>query len=149
MAHADGWQWTPDLIWFNNLDSYGTPNYEVQKLYSNNPGTHVLPLTMNGEPVTGTSGLYASATKDAATGEMILKVVNASEGTKRIQLDMNRTLNSSATMTVLKNDDPEAVNSFDEATISPETSEIKLSEENEVEIAPKSLTIIRVLVGAD
>src|SRR5665647_3500847 len=26
-AHVDGWQWTPDLIWVNNLQSYGTPNY--------------------------------------------------------------------------------------------------------------------------
>ena len=24
-AHVDGWQWTPDLIWVNNLSSYGTP----------------------------------------------------------------------------------------------------------------------------
>jgi alpha-N-arabinofuranosidase len=29
-AHVDAWQWTPDLIWFDNLRSYGTPNYYVQ-----------------------------------------------------------------------------------------------------------------------
>jgi hypothetical protein len=23
-AHIDGWQWTPNLIWFDNLRSYGT-----------------------------------------------------------------------------------------------------------------------------
>ena len=32
MAHTEGWQWTPDLIWFNNLTSYGTPNYYVQPI---------------------------------------------------------------------------------------------------------------------
>ena len=37
-AHVDGWQWTPDLIWVNNLQVYGTPNYYVQKLYSTNKG---------------------------------------------------------------------------------------------------------------
>ena len=42
-AHADGWQWTPDLIWFDNLDYDGTPNYYVQKLFSNNKGTNVVP----------------------------------------------------------------------------------------------------------
>src|ERR1035441_4932646 len=26
-AHIDGWQWKPDLIWTDNLRSYGTPNY--------------------------------------------------------------------------------------------------------------------------
>jgi alpha-N-arabinofuranosidase len=24
-AHVDAWQWTPDLIWFDNLNAYGTP----------------------------------------------------------------------------------------------------------------------------
>ena len=38
-AHVDAWQWTPDLIWFDNLRSYGTPNYYVQKLFANNTGT--------------------------------------------------------------------------------------------------------------
>ena len=31
-AHVDGWQWTPDLIWVDNLRTYGTPNYYVQKI---------------------------------------------------------------------------------------------------------------------
>src|SRR5699024_4346219 len=48
MAHVDGWQWTPDLIWADNLTSYGTPNYYVQKLFSTNKGTHVLPMLLNG-----------------------------------------------------------------------------------------------------
>ena len=25
LAHTEGWQWTPDLIWFDNLKSFGTP----------------------------------------------------------------------------------------------------------------------------
>ena len=47
-AHAEGWQWTPDLIWFNNLESYGTPNYYVQKLFSNNKGTDLISVTKEG-----------------------------------------------------------------------------------------------------
>lgn len=52
-AHTDGWQWTPDLIWVDNLRSYGTPNYYVQKLFSNYKGTHVVPLLLNNEVVAG------------------------------------------------------------------------------------------------
>src|SRR5690606_39338747 len=37
-GHTEGWQWTPDLIWADNLDVYGTPNYYVQKLFSTNRG---------------------------------------------------------------------------------------------------------------
>ena len=32
-AHVDAWQWTPDLIWCDNLNIYGTPSYYVQKMF--------------------------------------------------------------------------------------------------------------------
>jgi len=69
-AHAEGWQWTPDLIWFDNLNTYATPNYYVQKLFSNNKGTHVL-------PVDNKSGLYASSVLDKNANEVIVKIVNS------------------------------------------------------------------------
>jgi len=28
-AHTDAWQWTPNMIWFDNMRSFGTPNYYV------------------------------------------------------------------------------------------------------------------------
>ena len=31
MAHAEAWQWTPDMIWFNNLEAYGSAHYQVQQ----------------------------------------------------------------------------------------------------------------------
>lgn len=49
-AHVDGWQWRPDLIWVDNLETVLTPNYYVQQLYSTNPGTNVLPLTAGKQP---------------------------------------------------------------------------------------------------
>ena len=77
LAHADAWQWTPDLIWFNNLKSYATPNYYVQKLFSSNKGTDLLKISENGKPVKGENKLYASAVWDARKGETIIKIVNA------------------------------------------------------------------------
>ena len=75
-AHVDGWQWKPDLIWFDNLHSFGTDNYYVQKLYSNNKGTQVLPMLQGNKPLTGQDGLYASAAFDQKSNEIILKLVN-------------------------------------------------------------------------
>src|SRR5690606_35588460 len=75
-AHVNRWQWTPDLIWFDNLSSYGTANYFVQKMYANHTGTHTLPIKRNAENITGQNGLYASASIDQRTGEVILKLVN-------------------------------------------------------------------------
>ena len=45
MAHEEAWQWSPDMIWFNNLEAYGSANYQVQKLFSINKGTDLLNIT--------------------------------------------------------------------------------------------------------
>jgi alpha-L-arabinofuranosidase len=50
-AHVDGWQWTPDLIWVDNLRVLRTPNYYVQQLFSTNRGDVVLPVSSDA-PVT-------------------------------------------------------------------------------------------------
>ncbi len=39
-------QWAPNMIWFNNTDVYGTPNYYVQQMFSTNTGDIVLPTTL-------------------------------------------------------------------------------------------------------
>lgn len=38
-----GTQWKCDMIWYNNAQSFGTPSYYVQKLFSNNLPTRVVP----------------------------------------------------------------------------------------------------------
>jgi alpha-N-arabinofuranosidase len=43
-AHVDAWQWRPDLIWFDNLNTVATPNYYVQKIFSSNKGTEVVKI---------------------------------------------------------------------------------------------------------
>ncbi|RNL86664.1 alpha-L-arabinofuranosidase, partial [Sinomicrobium pectinilyticum] len=117
MAHKEGWQWTPDLIWFDNLKSYGTPNYYVQKLFSLNKGTHVVPVTLNGQALTGQNDLYATASLDKKTGEIIVKIVNTSGKVREqdIAFEGISRLYSRGKMTVLQSDDPEAENSLDDA----------------------------------
>jgi len=59
-GHVDGWQWMPNLIWADNLRSYGTPNYHVQALFTQNRGDLVLPVKLEtGEdaPVVATGGV--------------------------------------------------------------------------------------------
>ncbi len=47
-GHVEGWQWTPNLIWADNLRAYGTANYYVQQLFSVNRGDTVLPAKVEG-----------------------------------------------------------------------------------------------------
>lgn len=89
-AHVEGWQWRPDMIWFDNLASVATASYYVQQLYAQNRGSRVVPLTLGGKAVTGAegqNGLYASAAIDSPTGEYIVKIANVSDSPREITLD--------------------------------------------------------------
>ncbi len=79
-AHVEGWQWRPDLIWFDNSRSMKSGSYYVQQLYGMNKGDRVLPLTMDGKPVAGQegqNGLFASAVSEGK--DIIVKVANVGE----------------------------------------------------------------------
>jgi alpha-L-arabinofuranosidase len=63
-GHEDAWQWRPNLIWFDNLASYATPNYYVQQLFSRNRGDVVLPVELTDarppRPAAGGIGLVTN-----------------------------------------------------------------------------------------
>lgn len=91
-AHVEGWQWRPDMIWFDNLNSVCTVSYYVQQLFATHKGTNVLSLTMNRKPVTGAegqNGLFASAVCDKNKNEIIVKVVNTSGKKQSLSLIFN------------------------------------------------------------
>ena len=88
-ADVEGWQWRPDMIWYDNLNSVRTVSYYVQQLYATYKGTHVLPLTMDKKPVTGAegqNGLFASAVYDKAKDQYIVKVANTSDQVQPLQM---------------------------------------------------------------
>ncbi|HEY0041667.1 MAG TPA: alpha-L-arabinofuranosidase C-terminal domain-containing protein, partial [Flavisolibacter sp.] len=147
-AHADAWQWTPDLIWFDNLRSYGTPNYYVQKLFARNKGTHFIPVMENGETVKGKDSIYASSVIDKTTGEVIVKIVNASSTAVSIETTIEGTKLSKkeGQIEVISSVDKSGVNSFDSPqSIIPLTEKVAIKKNQvSVEIKPLSLTVIRV-----
>ena len=90
-AHVEGWQWRPDMIWYDNLRMFKSVSYYVQQMYAQNKGTNVLSLTMDKKPVAGQpgqDGLFASSVFDKTTGEIIIKVVNTSKETQPITLNL-------------------------------------------------------------
>jgi alpha-N-arabinofuranosidase len=147
-AHAEGWQWTPDLIWFDNLKAYSTPNYYVQKLFSNNRGTHVLPMLLEDQPVTGQNQLYATAALDKISGEIILKIVNASADLKESQIVLEGAgrLSTTGKQIVLSSERGDDVNSIDDPEhIIPVGHPINVKGKRvNVSIAPQSLTVVRL-----
>ncbi|GGY82833.1 alpha-L-arabinofuranosidase [Cellvibrio zantedeschiae] len=149
LAHVDAWQWTPDLIWFNNLESYGTTNYYVQKLFSNNKGTDLISLTSQGVPVTGQNNLFASATKDSTTKEIIVKLVNTDKNAQTVAINVNgEKLNGSGKLIILTSAGLDDLNSFEkpkniypvEKKFSPKGNKMDL------DLGPYSVTILKLKV---
>jgi alpha-L-arabinofuranosidase len=96
-VNPGGRQWQVNLIGYDALTSFGSPAYYVQKMFANNRGDVVLPAKFDplpqltateipqapgqspggGRGPTGSfDGLYASATRETVTGDIILKLVN-------------------------------------------------------------------------
>ena len=149
-AHIDAWQWTPDLIWYDNLKSFGTADYYVQKLFSNNKGTEILPMLLENKPVTGQNGLYASAAFDKNSNEIILKIVNSAEKARplRIVLESAKKLMPEGRIIILKSESINNVNSLERpAFISPVEKELTIKGKTLIPVLdPYSFTVIRIKV---
>ena len=88
-AHVEGWQWRPDLIWYDNLESFRTVSWHVQQLYGQYRGQNVVSLSMDGKAVAGQdgqNGLFASAVKDG--NQIYVKVANTSRDRQDIILNI-------------------------------------------------------------
>ncbi len=146
-AHIDGWQWTPDLIWIDNLRSIGTVNYYIQKLYSTNKGTHVVPALMNDKPAAGQDSLYVSSVIDKNTGEVIVKIVNSSISEKKIVLALEGVSKISPVglITILAGK-PDETNTLDNPqAVKPVEKTIPIKGKKlDVQLKPYSFTIIKV-----
>ena len=147
-AHVDAWQWTPDLIWFDNLRSYGTPNYYVQKLYAANRGTTMLPMQRGDNAKNGQDNLFSSAVADDATGEIVVKLVNYSAEARPVTINLQgvKKLGKAGKALVLASNDLNAVNSLDQPqNLAPKEASFKVSSANVAyTLAPHSFTVLRI-----
>lgn len=147
-AHVDAWQWSPNLIWFNNLTSVATPNYYVQQLFSNNKGSYVVPALMNDKSIAGEDSLYVSATIDIPSNEIIIKLVNANPVQKNITLNISGVVKIAGKMdvTTLTSTDLQLENLVDQQqNIVPVKKELSISGNSFTYSAEaSSLNIIRI-----
>ncbi len=114
LAHVDAWQWRPDLIWFDNLRSVGTPNYYVQQLFAGNKGTQVVSALADGNVVAGKDSLYSSATIDKKNNTVIIKLVNTSAKAMPVSLDIRGKVNAAGKWTELTSANLLDINTLDD-----------------------------------
>ncbi len=134
-AHVEGWQWRPDMIWFDNLNCVKTVSYYVQQLYAMNKGTNVLPLTMGGKAITGAegqNGLFASAVWDKNQKEVIVKVANTSNKAQSLSLQFDglgkKEVLSNGRCIQLQSTNPDLENTIEQPfAITPKESAISIN----------------------
>lgn len=145
LAHVKGWQWRPDLVWFDNLDVVKTSNYYVQQLYSLNSNGNAIPATMDGKPVAGKdeqSRLYATALRDG--DGIIVKMSNLSEFSQEVTLRFQGAEEvEGLEVTSIHSDNPMAENTIGSPdAVIPVTTGIDMENSDE-----NGTTVIRTRIG--
>ncbi len=126
-AHVEGWQWKPDLIWFDNLKTVRSANWYVQMLYGVYKGTHVIGITENKNSVAGADGLYASAVYDKDAGAYYVKIANALTSEQQVSLQfkgLKQISQSEVIMLSARNDEVENTLANDKAIV-PLTTKVQ------------------------
>ena len=147
-AHVEGWQWRPDMIWFDNLRSFNSASYYVQQMFGHNPGTHVLKTLADKVPLTGQDGLFASSVIDRNKNEIILKIANTSNELRQVTYTLNglKSGERKGTHTLFMSPDPDAENTLDEPfKIIPVENQMAISGNMlTAELKPMSFNMYRI-----
>jgi alpha-L-arabinofuranosidase len=142
-AHKDAWQWTPDLIWVDNLSVVYTPNYYVQQLFCTHRGDVVLPAEVSAD-----GSVFASAVRDEAAGEIIVKIVHPVAVPGHADIVLPGTVAVQASQIVLSCASTMDYNSFAEPKmVAPVASTVTVIGTNVgLQLQPLSLTVLRIKV---
>ncbi len=143
LAHIDAWQWTPNLIWFDNLRSFGTPSYYAQQLFAANRGARVLPVTVNGSASHGAEGLYTSAASGTTPGSVIVKVVNPGPDARLARVEVAGTSGAVRARTTVLTGSPDGENTLaNPRAVAPAASAADLQN---LTLPAHSLTIVETI----
>jgi alpha-N-arabinofuranosidase len=133
-------QWKTDLIGYDALNSYGSPAYYAQKMFSTHHGDTVLatdsqdiPTQAWQPPVRRRNGeqqirkLFFDATRDSQSGMICLKVVNSLGTPQPVKIEISglSAVEADGEAVVLKANSPDDTNSIQEpAKIVPVTEKV-------------------------
>jgi alpha-L-arabinofuranosidase len=144
LAKVGHTQWNPDLIYFTNTSITRTANYYVQQMFSTNAGDVYLDSSL--EDDSSTADLFASCVRDSRSGDLIIKLVNASASPRTLRVDFAGEMQGAAeaVKTVLTGD-PTVVNEpGGPEHLVPITSTMTVGPTFDDVVHPHSLTIIRI-----
>ncbi len=122
-VNPGGMQWESDLIGYDAMNSYGSPSYYAQVMFSNHFGDQILNANLEGMA----PKLFYSVTRKSSDGTVYLKLVNASSTPQplRIQFNGASTIDKTGKLISLSAKTTAATNSITQPTaIVPVESEL-------------------------
>ncbi len=144
-------QWSPDLVYFTNTAVYPSINYEVQKLFGLHAGDRYLDTAIVDPSASGQTrpSLAASAVRDTATGDLIVKIVNGADSPRPLRLELagfdDTASDRPAARIVLAGPDADAANADDRPPIAlPQTDTLRLAAISDFVVPANSLTVLRI-----
>ena len=141
-ANLNDYQWRPDLIGYDALRSYGAPSYHAFKLFSTRLGDQIIRPVFSGE-----SKLHASATRDSRGGAIYLKLVNAEDSPRPLDVEVRgvRRLARKARVETLSGA-LDATNTIDAPrAVAPVASEIRVEGDSvPCVLPPHSITVLTI-----
>jgi alpha-L-arabinofuranosidase len=144
--NVNAYQWSPDLISYDALNSYGSPSYYVQQLFSTSHGNVVVPASLSGD-----APLAFVASKDSRGSALYLTVVNGSASSQdsRIMVDGVASVAARGSVTVLTAGSIDDTNSLDTPNlVHPVTQQVNsLSSAFTYSFKPNSVTVFRLSIG--
>ncbi|MBN2181418.1 MAG: hypothetical protein JW715_05855 [Sedimentisphaerales bacterium] len=149
-GHEDAWQWRPDMIWFDNLNVYGSANYYVQQLFSLHPGTNLLTVKLSDVPNLDDTkkALSVSSTLDKKAGEIIVKAVNVTNKGLKAEIELSGVSKAGpqAKAIILSGKSLDDENTLEEPKkVSPAEKSVPVGGPSfTYEFQPYSLTILRI-----
>lgn len=103
-------QWTPDLIGYDALHSYGSPGYYAQVMFASHLGQERPAATLEG----ASARFFYSVTEDRTAKRIYLKLVNASSDPQALDIDFSGArLAAQGQVTTLAAPDTQATNTIE------------------------------------
>jgi alpha-N-arabinofuranosidase len=113
-VNPGGMQWPSDLIGYDAINSYGSPSYYAQVMFSTHLGNQILDSKLT----TTNPRLFSSATYDSKTHRLHLKLVNASSLPQQVEIKLTGAakIHPKATITTLSGKTTQDTNSITDRT---------------------------------
>ena len=167
-VNPGGMQWRTDLIGYDALNSYGSPAYYAQVMFSANRGDVVLPVvsenlptrdwqppasrrggatSTNLPPIQKVPTLFFNATRETKMGTIILKVVNSADAAQTVRVKIGGAgVDAKGEAIVLQANAADGTNSITEPTkIVPVAQAVEdLSGNFKRTFPPYSITVLRM-----